>query len=65
MLSRLILLKNNQCCGEGCLMCPYEPKHFQNSNIIREEVIEICTKEELEIINKFNVSIKNKELHSE
>ena len=60
-----MLLKNNQCCGEGCLMCPYEPKHVHSSNIIRKEVIEICTKEELEIINKFNVSIKNKELHSE
>ncbi len=65
MLSRLMLLKNSRCCGEGCLMCPYEPKHVQSSNIVRKEVIKICTKEELNVINKFNVSIKNKELHSE
>ena len=43
MLSRLFLLKNKKCCGEGCLMCPYEPKHFQNSVIIRKEVIKVCT----------------------
>tara|TARA_Y100001936_G_C15810872_1_gene526562 strand:+ start:511 stop:669 length:159 start_codon:yes stop_codon:yes gene_type:complete len=52
MLSRLILLKNKKCCGEGCLMCPYEPKHFKDSVIIRKEIIEICTKEELEVINE-------------
>ena len=52
MLSRLILLKNKRCWGEGCLMCPYEPKHFKDSVIIRKEVIEICTKEELEVINE-------------
>ena len=52
MLSRLILLKNKRCCGEGCLMCPYEPKHFKDSVIIRQEVIDICTKEELEVINE-------------
>ena len=51
MLSRLILLKNKKCCGLGCLMCPYAPKHSQNSKIIRKEVIEICTSEELDIIN--------------
>ena len=51
MLSRLILLKNKKCCGEGCLMCPYEPKHFKNSEIIRKEVINICSEEELDIIN--------------
>ena len=51
MLSRLILLKNKKCCGEGCLMCPYEPKHSENSEIIRKEVIQVCTNEELDIIN--------------
>ncbi len=52
MLSRLFLLKKKKCCGEGCFMCPYEPKNFQNSEIIRKDVIEICTNEELDIINK-------------
>ena len=50
MLSRLILLKNEKCCGRGCLMCPYYPKHSQNSKNIRQEVIKLCTKEELNII---------------
>ena len=51
MLSRLILLKNKKCCGQGCLMCPYNPKHFQDSKTIRKEVIEVCSKEELDVIN--------------
>ena len=51
MLSRLFLLKNKKCCGKGCFMCPYEPKHFQNSGIIRTEVIKDCSKEELFVIN--------------
>ena len=51
MLSRLFLLKNKKCCGEGCLMCPYEPKHFRNSEIIRKEVIQGCSEEELFVIN--------------
>jgi len=51
MLSRLFLLKNKKCCGEGCLMCPYKPKHFENSSTIREEVLSICSKEELKVIS--------------
>tara|TARA_B100001559_G_C16335702_1_gene545638 strand:+ start:68 stop:226 length:159 start_codon:yes stop_codon:yes gene_type:complete len=51
MLSRLILLKNKKCCGEGCFMCPYKPKHFKDSRIIRKEVLELCNKEEIDIIN--------------
>ena len=62
MLSRLILLKNTRCCGEGCHMCPYEPKHVKNSKNIRNEIFEICTKEEIDIINKLKISIKSKEL---
>ena len=52
MLSRLFLLKNKKCCGEGCFMCPYDPKHFQDSETIRKEVLKICSKGELDIINK-------------
>ena len=51
MLSREYLISREKCCGEGCLMCPYEPKHFQNSEIIRKEIIKVCTKEELGVIN--------------
>ena len=55
MLARSILLKNKKCCGNGCLMCPYEPKHARNSNIVRKEIIQICSNEELKIIDDMNV----------
>ena len=55
MLARSILLKNKKCCGNGCLMCPYEPKHAKDSNIVRAEIIQICSNEELDIINNINV----------
>ena len=50
MLSRLFLIKNAKCCGEGCLMCPYKPKHFKGSTVIRKNIIKICTDEELKCI---------------
>ena len=40
MLSRLFLLKNKICCGNGCLMCPYEKMHSGKSKKIRAEVID-------------------------
>ncbi len=49
MLSRL-LLKNNKCCGEDCHMCPFEPKHMVSFKIIRNDVLEICSEEERNII---------------
>ena len=27
MLSKEFLTERGYCCGHGCLMCPYEPKH--------------------------------------
>ena len=27
MLSQEFLLNRKECCGEGCHMCPYFPKH--------------------------------------
>jgi len=32
-------------------MCPYAPKYFQDSEIIRKEILEVCSKEELDVIN--------------
>ena len=29
MLSKEYLLQRGYCCGHGCLMCPYEPKHTE------------------------------------
>ena len=35
MLSREFLIKRGYCCGLGCLMCPYEPKHTEgNTNLM-------------------------------
>ena len=35
MLSREFLIQRGYCCGHGCLMCPYEPKHTEgNTNLM-------------------------------
>ena len=35
MLSKEFLLERGYCCGLGCLMCPYEPKHTKgNTNLM-------------------------------
>ena len=31
ILSREFLLKQGKCCGSGCQMCPYKPKHQKNA----------------------------------
>ena len=53
MLSRVFLIKQGECCGNGCLMCPYEERHIWKSNKIRREIIkklEIWEKDELKNI---------------
>lgn len=30
-LSREVLLERGWCCGNGCTMCPYEPRHLRGS----------------------------------
>ena len=34
MLSRKFLIDRGYCCGHGCLMCPYEPKHVKGNPVI-------------------------------
>ena len=51
MLSRLFLLKNKICCGKGCLMCPYEPKHTEGSLKIRDNVLNNLNEEESNLMN--------------
>jgi len=37
MLSKEYLLQRGYCCGHGCLMCPYLPKHIEgNTNMSKE-----------------------------
>jgi len=31
MLSEEFLIQRGYCCGHGCLMCPYEPKHIEGN----------------------------------
>ena len=52
MLSRIFLLKNKECCVEGCFMCPYFPKNTINSILINKDIFPHCSKEELAIIDK-------------
>ena len=49
MLSREFLVQRGYCCGHGCLMCPYEPKHQKDNTIL--EVIN-CFKKENPLIQK-------------
>ena len=35
MLSREDLIKLGECCGEGCLMCPYEPENEKGTTNVR------------------------------
>lgn len=36
-LTREFLLKRGYCCGNGCLNCPYEPKHVKNNTKVNKE----------------------------
>jgi len=38
MLSREFLLDRGYCCGHGCLMCPYEPKHTEGVTTMSGEI---------------------------
>ena len=49
MLSREFLTQRGYCCGHGCLMCPYQPKHEKDNYIL--EVIN-CFKKENPLIQK-------------
>ena len=49
MLSKEFLTQRGYCCGHGCLMCPYEPKHKKDNTIL--EVIN-CFKKENPLIQK-------------
>jgi len=49
MLSKEFLTQRGYCCGHGCLMCPYEPKHIKDNTIL--EVIN-CYKQDNPLIQK-------------
>ena len=37
MLSRDFLVSRGYCCGHGCLMCPYEPKHIEGNTTMSDK----------------------------
>jgi len=39
MLSREFLSKRGYCCGHGCLMCPYIPKHIEGNTVMRKNIL--------------------------
>ena len=49
MLSKDFLTERGYCCGHGCLMCPYEPKHIKDNTILK---IINCFKENNSLIQK-------------
>ena len=38
MLSQEFLINRGYCCGHGCLMCPYEPKHTKGSTKLMNNI---------------------------
>ena len=36
MLSSQFLINQKQCCGNGCRMCPYEPKHIKGNQLLQK-----------------------------
>ena len=42
MLSKQFLIKRRKCCGNGCLMCPYIPKHTKGSYKIMNRMGYAC-----------------------
>ena len=49
MLSREFLTERGYCCGYGCLMCPYEPKHIKDNTLLK---VVNCFKEDNPLIHK-------------
>ena len=39
MLSREFLSKRGYCCGHGCLMCPYIPKHIEGNKVMEKNIL--------------------------
>ena len=53
MLSREFLLERGECCGNGCLMCPYVDRHSGKCTKIRKDVLSSLEKWEKEELKDF------------
>ena len=45
MLSREFLIQRGYCCGHGCLMCPYTPKHIKGNKVMSKNILIVCALE--------------------
>ena len=45
MLSQEFLIKRGYCCGHGCLMCPYIPKHIKGNTVMSKNILIVCALE--------------------
>ena len=54
MLTKLFLIKQGNCCGHGCIQCPYYPKHSGNSNKINLEIFNELEDWEMEELQKLD-----------
>ena len=41
MLSQEFLIERGYCCGHGCLMCPYEPKHTKDNKVLGVSIMKV------------------------
>ena len=39
MLSEEFLIERGYCCGHGCLMCPYVPRHTKGNKVMRKNIL--------------------------
>tara|TARA_Y100001954_G_scaffold121830_1_gene130935 strand:+ start:393 stop:575 length:183 start_codon:yes stop_codon:yes gene_type:complete len=53
MLSKVFLIKQGKCCGNGCLLCPYIDKHSGGCTEIRKDVLDSLEKWEQKELKEF------------
>lgn len=57
MLSKVFLIKQKKCCGNGCKQCPYENQHSGESRKLRKDVLSNLEIWEIAEIEKFDPSL--------
>ena len=62
MLSKVFLIKRGKCCGNRCLMCPYENRHSGESNNLRIGIIDNLEDWEKEELALAKIDISKREI---
>ena len=55
MLSSQFLIDQKQCCGNGCMMCPYEPQHIKGNHLLQKRWNQSKKKSYTNHMNKINI----------